>query len=339
MNKGKPFEVRCVLSLLAQISFTPKLAMDLSKEEKIMESINKITDSKSNELEDQLHLKQTCKNIKWNIETNQSQEKVAADVVPKSSLKDSVDVEKSRHVMISYNTASRDLCIRLKQQLESFGFKIWIDVSDIHGSSLAAMANAVEKSYCVLMCVTEKYRTSINCQAEAQYAFKLNKPIIPLIMQQGYENVTGWLGIIIGDKIFINFMKYEFDECLRRLKNELENYVKDSTTTNSNVEQHLKVDVSPQTARLVAAPNTIEETFKKNAEDWDDTTVSKWFTDNRINEEIQKSLQPCNGEILKQMYDMKCRAPEFYYQSLSKIGAHDLISITRFSASLDKLFK
>ncbi len=53
-------------------------------------------------------------------------------------------------------------------------------------------ANAVENSYCVLMCVTEKYRSSINCQAEAQYAFRIKKPIIPLIMQQGYENVKGW---------------------------------------------------------------------------------------------------------------------------------------------------
>ena len=73
-----------------------------------------------------------------------------------------------------------------------------------------------------MICVTEKYRSSINCQAEAQYAFRINKPIVPLIMQSGYENVKGWLGIIMGDKIFINFMKYGFDECIRRLKNEVD---------------------------------------------------------------------------------------------------------------------
>ena len=325
MIKGKPFEVRCVLSLLAQISFTPKLAMDLSKEEKIMESINKIINNESNESDDKLHLKQTCKNIKWNIETNQSQEKIATEVVPKLHLKESVDEEKSRHVMISYNTASRDLCIQVKQQLESFGFKIWIDVSDIHGSSLAAMANAVEMSYCVLMCVTEKYRTSINCQAEAQYAFKLNKPIIPLIMQQGYENVTGWLGIILGDKIFINFMKYEFDECLRRLKNELDNCV--------------KVKVSPEKEPLPPKNNNNVENLRRKADDWDEKTVSEWFIENGLNREIERTLKPCNGEILKQMYDMKCRAPEFYYQSLKEIKSVDLGSLTRFSAHLDKIFK
>jgi hypothetical protein len=45
-------------------------------------------------------------------------------------------------------------------------------------------------------------------------------------MQKGYENVTGWLGIMMGDKIFINFMKYEFSECVRRLKAEIDQHYK-----------------------------------------------------------------------------------------------------------------
>jgi len=31
--------------------------------------------------------------------------------------------------MISYNTASRDLCLKIKAGLESIGYKIWIDVN------------------------------------------------------------------------------------------------------------------------------------------------------------------------------------------------------------------
>ena len=130
------------------------------------------------------------------------------------------------HVMISYNTGSRELCLKIKSELEASGYKVWMDVSDIHGSSLDSMAKAVEGSCAVLMCVTEKYRQSINCQSEAQYAYKMSKPIIPCIMQKGYENVTGWLGIIMGDKIFVHFMKYEFPECMRRLKGEINQYNK-----------------------------------------------------------------------------------------------------------------
>ena len=104
-------------------------------------------------------------------------------IASKSDLKDAAEKkadEMPSHVMISYNTASRDLCLKIKADIEAAGHKVWIDVNDIHGSSLNSMAEAVENSYCVLICVTEKYRQSINCQAEAQYAFRINKPIVPL---------------------------------------------------------------------------------------------------------------------------------------------------------------
>ena len=49
------------------------------------------------------------------------------------------------------------------------------------------MAAAVENSCAVLICMSEKYKQSNNCRAEAEYAFNLNKPIIPLIMQANYK--------------------------------------------------------------------------------------------------------------------------------------------------------
>lgn len=89
------------------------------------------------------------------------------------------------HIMISYNTGSRELCLKIKESLENAKLKVWIDVDEIHGSSLESMARAVENAQCVLVCVTEKYRQSVNCQAEAQYAFRLQKKIVPLILQKG----------------------------------------------------------------------------------------------------------------------------------------------------------
>ncbi len=68
------------------------------------------------------------------------------------------------HLMISYNRDSRDLCLRIKSELEKSDYKIWIDVDNIHGSSLESMANAIEQSSCVLMCMTEKYKNSQACQ-------------------------------------------------------------------------------------------------------------------------------------------------------------------------------
>lgn len=95
------------------------------------------------------------------------------------------------HVMISYNKMTRDLCTKLKKELELQGYSVWIDFESISGSSLESMANAIENSFVVMMCMTENYKQSSNCRAEAEYAFQLNKPIIPLIMQKGYK-ADGW---------------------------------------------------------------------------------------------------------------------------------------------------
>jgi len=59
---------------------------------------------------------------------------------------------KTDHIMISYNKESREVCLKVKSELEKDGHRIWIDVEDIHGSSLESMALAIERSKCVLIC-------------------------------------------------------------------------------------------------------------------------------------------------------------------------------------------
>ena len=39
---------------------------------------------------------------------------------------------------------------------------------------------------------------------EAEYAFQLKKPIIPLMMENNYT-ADGWLGFIVGSKLWIDF--------------------------------------------------------------------------------------------------------------------------------------
>ena len=72
-----------------------------------------------------------------------------------------------------------------KSELERRGFKVWIDVESIYGSSLEAMASAIENSVCILVCVTEKYKESNFCRLEAEYLVQKNKPFIPILMEKG----------------------------------------------------------------------------------------------------------------------------------------------------------
>ena len=55
----------------------------------------------------------------------------------KKALSQEQKVEQSKkHIMISYNRESRDLCISIEKRLEESNYKVWIDVNDIHGNSL-----------------------------------------------------------------------------------------------------------------------------------------------------------------------------------------------------------
>ncbi|XP_061191536.1 uncharacterized protein LOC133199678 [Saccostrea echinata] len=124
-------------------------------------------------------------------------------------------------VMISYQWGSKEVVHKVKNFLERNKIVCWIDEESMKGSTLQAMAEAIEHSHIFLMCYSFKYFTSKNCRQEAEYANKLQKIIIPLKMQRDYEP-RGWLGMILGEKLFFEFSgKYPFDQKAKELLTEI----------------------------------------------------------------------------------------------------------------------
>jgi male-specific lethal 1 len=66
--------------------------------------------------------------------------------------------------MISYQWGSKEVVLRVKSFLEKNRVSCWIDLDNIKGSTLQAMAEAVECSDIFLMCYSFKYFTSKNCR-------------------------------------------------------------------------------------------------------------------------------------------------------------------------------
>ncbi|XP_072035236.1 uncharacterized protein [Amphiura filiformis] len=108
------------------------------------------------------------------------------------------------HVMISYQWNSQERAIYIRDKLREHGYNVWLDLDEMKGNILDAMANAVEDSTVVLMCMSEAYKDSYNCRSEATYAYKLKRPIIPLLMEEGYAP-DGWLGLILGTRLYYKF--------------------------------------------------------------------------------------------------------------------------------------
>ena len=71
----------------------------------------------------------------------------------------------NKHVMISYQWDAQKSMIQLKTQLQAQGYKVWMDIDEMGGSTLESMARAVENASVVLVCVSQKYKESPNCRS------------------------------------------------------------------------------------------------------------------------------------------------------------------------------
>lgn len=146
---GNEIEKRYSLKLLCQLTFNKNISADVNENAEfisLLESIKSSTPS----------LQGLVETIFWNLKTSGIEDQVEAE-------KEEIENEGGEvagnnesagggggggvdgsHIMISYNSASRQLCLKVKSYLEELGHKVWIDVSNIHGASLDAMAKAVE---------------------------------------------------------------------------------------------------------------------------------------------------------------------------------------------------
>ena len=97
-------------------------------------------------------------------------------------------------------------------------------------------------------------------------------------------------------------------------------------------------DISNQTKQIVRVLHSQNEKLNP-IEDWSETDVKEWFIKNNINLAILDHLTPCPGIVLKQIYEMKKNAPEFFYYSLEKVKDINLSAMSLFTHFLAKLFE
>jgi len=277
-----------------------------------------------------IYVKRYCKEINWIIQ-QLNEKKQQNEPVHSMRFREVHVAEKNNHIMISYNRNSRDLCLKIKTELENAGHSVWIDIESIHGSSLESMANAIEESKCVLICMTENYKQSVNCRAEAEYAFTIGRPIVPLILEADYRP-DGWLGIILGAKIFVNFLKYSFEESTRRLLAE----VSSLCASNSQATSKVTPIVSNYGKQTVTPLNTVPKI--PSTTEWSKEEVQNWLNAKEIHADIKLVLKDFDGEMLEMFNGVRTSASDYFFKTLSKNNSTNLFSIIYFTKELKKLF-
>ena len=235
------------------------------------------------------------------------------------------------HVMISYQWDAQQVLVEVKNKLQASGYRVWMDLEQMGGSTLEAMAKAVENAAVVLVCVSQRYKESPNCRSEAEYAYQLRKDIIPLMMQRNYK-ADGWLGILVGTKMWISFQsKHVIDSGVGKLIKELGGRGKDVDTTDGPG----GVLIRPIEASLVTAPSQQSMT---NVSNWTNEDVKIWLTEIGLKHVCQEDISEFNGQTLIDLQELRGECPDYFYKCLEHtLNLKNMFHLLKFRKELDKL--
>ena len=155
---GNFVEKEYAIILLYQLSFDPEVARFIIKDKPLMKAIEELSKMYQGRQECQ-ELTKSCDNLRWSLCSKSGRQRITSEPLLEHNERRQKP-NGSKKIMISYNTQSRDLCMKIKSVLEQMAYSVWIDIENIHGSSLEAMATAIENSDCILICMTEKYKVN-----------------------------------------------------------------------------------------------------------------------------------------------------------------------------------
>ncbi|CAF3219369.1 unnamed protein product [Rotaria socialis] len=250
-------------------------------------------------------------------------------------------------IMISYSHNDKKLCFQVCDFLEKDGFRVWLDRDRMHGDVIVAMADAIENSEFIIICMSETYKASPYCQAEANYAFQRQSKLLPLVMKPKYKP-DGWLGFIMSGKIYVDFTKHEFNEAYLLLKHEIEN--KRQVTMN----QTKKMEVTHEPILPISLPIKVYQrqarVYQQQARADLPQFVNKWSEEHVrcfLGENNLTSLfivfDNFNGHLLYQAYLMCEKNRELMFQAMreevSASGNSSILTLGTYLQFLEELKK
>ena len=233
------------------------------------------------------------------------------------------------HVMISYQWDSQEVLVEVKNRLQASGYRVWMDLEQMKGSTLEAMAEAVENASAVLVCVSRRYKESQNCRSEATYAYDLKKDIIPLMMERNYKG-DGWLGIIVTGKMWFDFQsKHVLEQSVTKVIKELGGRGKDVDVTDGPSEpvvQAVQADI------VATSPSSL------GVSTWTNEEVKQWFKEIGLEKVCKQDISGMNGQSLTDLQKLREECPEYFYRCLERdLNLTNMLDIFTFTKGLGEL--
>ena len=138
------------------------------------------------------------------------------------------------------------------------------------GNLLDRMAEAVENSSVVLMCLAPEYERSDNCRLEAEYCIQRKVPFIPLILAPGFSP-RGWLGILKGQKLYYDFSNsHAFDVSMKGVISEIDRVHCDSGAVSNPTPAPAPAPAPAPVAKQPAAAPAPTQPVTSAAKTWEE---------------------------------------------------------------------
>ena len=132
LRDGNDIEKLYSIQVMAQLAFDKKVLDQMLEDKELVNLISSL--AQDNQNASYAHLTQTTKARKIAKQMAWSFDEIEKDKLKSSTkpmLNEEKDDNKNKHIMISYNTGSRELCLRIKEELEKNNHKVWIDVNEV----------------------------------------------------------------------------------------------------------------------------------------------------------------------------------------------------------------
>ncbi|UJR19088.1 hypothetical protein I4U23_022219 [Adineta vaga] len=313
------------LEVAYALSFNPDAKTTFNEDREFVDHVEKMKKSENKDVAKAAH------GIMWKLEDEEKFKKEAEEnesneqtTEEKKESTDDKEKPEQYDMMISYCWAQKEVCHQINDRLEKEGYSVWLDRDEMRGSIIESMAEAVENSKCVLFCISSDYKSSANCQAEAEYAYNRKSKMIPIIVEKDYKP-DGWLGFMVGSKIYIDFAgkeDEEFDEAYKLLIAEIKRQEAD---TSAESEVTKSADDSSKTAEAEPVPEESKPPPVQTREYltvgpvtiWTNVHVNEFLEDNELNPLIPvcKSM---NGPILFEFHQACQTTPSAMFPVINK---------------------
>jgi hypothetical protein len=295
------FELRYSLDLLWLLIYDADIAKDLTQDELLMKFIKSLSKSSS--------YNKVIQNISYGILWQLSY-RFKSSISNNDIENNNINISK---ITIINQSDNMELCLLIRNELDNYDCRTFIDLNNMF--DLKSSLQNIKNSFCILICLNEMSELNTGFRGLIEYAFKLNKPIIPIIMQKkklnGLDSWLGWTLFIfysftllfihillfidefIKTKICFHFYKSSFHLCFNGLID------------------HIEVLRSNQKMTTTSIPNS-------SVVDWNEESVVQWLKSKNINQIIFDHITPCNGSVLFELYLISIDAPNYFYQHISK---------------------